>query len=65
MSMIMRAILQDHAANTYYGQWPRQKPLLAGLESSAIAHNELVASAGVATFDGPERDSPGNRAPPP
>jgi len=40
-----------------------EKPLFPGLGSSAIAHDELVASAGVGTFDVPERDFPGNRAP--
>jgi len=60
----MRATLHDHAPNTYYGQWPGEKPLFAGLQSPAIAHNELAASAGVETFDVPERDFPGNRSPP-
>jgi hypothetical protein len=41
-----------------------EKLLFAGLESPAIAHNELVASAGFVTFDVPERDFPGNRWPP-
>jgi hypothetical protein len=41
----MRATLHDHVPNTYYGQWPGEKPLFAGLESPAIAHDELVASA--------------------
>ena len=63
MSIIMRATLHDHAPNTYYGQWPEEKPLFAGLESPAIAHNELVASPRVVTFDVPERDFPGNRSP--
>jgi hypothetical protein len=63
MSIIMRATLHDHAPNTYYGQWPAEKPLFAGLESPAIAHNELVASARVVAFDVPERDFPGNRSP--
>jgi len=49
---------------TYYGQWPEEKPLFAALESPAIAHNELAASARFATFDVPERDFPGNRSPP-
>jgi hypothetical protein len=38
-----------------------EKPLFAGLDSPAIAHSELAASASVVTFDIPERDSPGNR----
>jgi hypothetical protein len=42
-----------------------EKPLFAGLESPAIAHNERVASARFATFGVPERDFPGNRSPPP
>ena len=63
MSIIMRATLHDHAPNAYYGQWPGEKPLFAGLESPAIAHHELAASAGFGTFDGPERDFPGNRPP--
>jgi hypothetical protein len=63
MSIIMRATLHDDAPNTYYGQWPGEKPLFAGLESPAIAHNELAASAGFVAFDVPERDFPGNRSP--
>jgi hypothetical protein len=60
----MRATLHDHAPNTYYGQWLGGKPLFSGLESPAIAHDELVANARFATFDVPERDFPGNRSPP-
>jgi len=60
----MRATLHDRAPNTYYGQWPEEKPLFAGLESPAIAHDELAASARFVTFDVPERDFPGNRSPP-
>jgi hypothetical protein len=60
----MRATLHDRAPNTYYGQWPGEKPLFAGLESSAIAQSALGASAGVVTFDVRERDFPGNRSPP-
>ena len=41
-----------------------EKALLPGPESPAIAHNELVASARFVTFDGPQRDFPGNRSPP-
>jgi hypothetical protein len=59
----MRTTLHDHALNTYYGHWPRKKALFPGLESLAIAHNELAASAGFGTFDVPERDFPGNRSP--
>jgi hypothetical protein len=47
----MRATLHDRAPNTYYGQWPGEKPLFPGLESPAIAHNELVASARFVRFD--------------
>jgi len=64
MSIIMRAILHDHAPNTYYGQWPGGKLLFAGLQSPAIAHHELAASAGFGTFDVPQRDFPMNRSPP-
>src|SRR5689334_13344974 len=64
MRKIMRATLHDHAPNTYYGQWPGEKPLFPGLESPAIAHDELVASARVRAFDVPERDFPGNHWPP-
>jgi hypothetical protein len=46
------------------GNGQGEKPLFAGLESPAIGHNELVASAGFVTFDVPERDFPGNRSPP-
>src|SRR6185437_16159253 len=35
-----------------------------GLESPAIAHNELAASAGFVTFDVSEREFPRNRSPP-
>jgi hypothetical protein len=59
----MRATLHDHAPNTYYGRWPGEKPMFAGLESAAIAHNERAASARVAAFDVPEQDFPGNRSP--
>ena len=40
-----------------------EKPLFPGLESPAIAHHELIASARFVTFDGPERDFPGNPSP--
>jgi hypothetical protein len=36
------------------GNGRRKKPLFAGLESPAIAPNELAASAGFVTFDVPE-----------
>jgi hypothetical protein len=61
--IIMRATLHDPAPNTYYGQWPGEKPLFARLESPTIAHNELAASARIVAFDVPERDFPGNRSP--
>ena len=44
------------------GNGRREKPLFAGLELPAIAHNELAASAGFVAFDVPERDFPGNRS---
>src|SRR3569833_1563953 len=62
--IIMRATLHEHAPNTYYGQWPGGNALFPGLESLAIDHNELVASARFGAFDAPERDFPGNRSPP-
>jgi hypothetical protein len=62
--IIMRATLHDHAPNTYYGQWPGERPLFSGLESPAIALNELVARARFVAFDVPARDFPGNRSPP-
>jgi hypothetical protein len=40
-----------------------EKPLFPGLESPAIAHNELAASAIFVAFDVPERDFPGKRPP--
>src|SRR6185312_16711657 len=64
MSIIMRATLHDRAPNTYYGQWPGEKPLFAGLESPAIARNELTARAGFVAFDVPARDFSANRSPP-
>jgi hypothetical protein len=60
----MHATLHDHAPNTYYGQSPGKKARFPGLESPAIAHKELAASAGFGTFDVPDRDFPGNRSPP-
>jgi hypothetical protein len=56
--IIMRATLHDRAPNTYYGQWSGEKPLFAGLESPAIARNELVGSAGFVPFNVPERGFP-------
>jgi len=46
----MRATLHDHAPNTYYGQWPAKEPPFVGLQSPAIAHNELVEIAGFVTL---------------
>src|SRR5690242_17759582 len=63
MSIIMRATLHDHAPNTYNEQWPGGKMRFAVLDSQAIAHNGLAASARVGTLDGTERDFPGNRSP--
>jgi hypothetical protein len=40
-----------------------EKPLFPGLDSPAIAHNELVARARFVTFDVAERDFPENRLP--
>jgi hypothetical protein len=40
-----------------------EKALFPGLESPAIAHNELAASARFATFDVPQQDFPANRSP--
>ena len=57
----MRAILHHCASNTYYGQWPSKEAAVSGIESPAIAHNELVASAGFAAFDAAECDFLGNR----
>jgi hypothetical protein len=45
------------------GNGRAEKPLFAGLQLPAIAHNERVASAGFATFDDAARDFPMNRAP--
>jgi hypothetical protein len=59
----MRATLHDRLPNTYYGHWPGEKTAVSGLDSLAIAHNEVVASAGFVTFDALERDFPGNRSP--
>ena len=60
----MRATLHDRAPNTYYGQWLGEKPPFAGLDSPAIAHDELAASARFGAFDVAERDFPMNRSPP-
>jgi hypothetical protein len=45
------------------GNGREEKPLFPGFESPAIAHNELVASAGFATFEVSEEDFPGKRSP--
>jgi hypothetical protein len=63
MRKIMRATLHDHAANTYYGQWPEGKAAVCGPRTPAIGHNALAASAGFGAFDVPERDFPRNRSP--
>src|SRR4051795_101285 len=55
----MRATLHDHAPNTYYGQWLAKKAGKHAAKPGAIAHNELVASPGVAPFDLPEARFPG------
>jgi hypothetical protein len=59
----MRATLHDGAPNTYYGQWLAKNAGKHAAKPGAIARNELVASPGVAPFDGPARDFPGNRSP--
>jgi hypothetical protein len=59
----MRTTLHGHAPNTYYGHWLAKNARKRAAKRGAIAHNELVASAGVAPFDVPERDFPGNRSP--
>jgi hypothetical protein len=64
MRKIMRATLHDRAPNTHYGQWSRKKGAVPGLDSPAIGHSELAASAGFGTFDVPARDFPANRSPP-
>jgi hypothetical protein len=38
------------------GNGQEEKPLFPGLESPAIAHNELAVSARLAAFDVPQRD---------
>jgi hypothetical protein len=55
--------LHDHAPNTYYGHWLAKNAGKHAAKWAAIAHNELVASPGIAPFDGAERDFPGNRSP--
>jgi hypothetical protein len=63
MIILMRATLHDHAPNTYYGHWLAKNAGKHAARMGAIAHNELVVSAGVATFDVAERDFSGNRLP--
>jgi hypothetical protein len=46
------------------GDGHEEKPLFPGLESLAIAHGELAASARFLAFDGTQRDFPGDRSPP-
>jgi hypothetical protein len=55
----MRTTLHDRAPNTYYGQWLAKNARKHPAKRGAIAHNELVASPGVAPFDVAERDSRG------
>jgi hypothetical protein len=59
----MPATLHDGAPNTYYGQWLAQNARKHAAKRGAIAHNEFIATLGVAPFDGAERDFPGNRSP--
>jgi hypothetical protein len=49
--IIMRATLHRRASNTYYGQWPREKASVYGIESRSIAHNGVGARTEVAAFD--------------
>src|SRR4051812_30705972 len=60
--IIMRTTLHDPAPNTYYGQWLGKNAGKHPAKPGAIAHNEVVASARVATFDVAERDFPTNRS---
>jgi hypothetical protein len=46
------------------GNGREEKPLFAGPESPAIAHDGFTASAGFGAFDASQRDFPMNRAPP-
>jgi hypothetical protein len=50
MRKIMRTTLHDHAPNTYSGQWSAEKTAVCGPRTSAIAHNELAASARIVAF---------------
>ena len=43
--VVMRASLHHCVSNTYYGQWPKEKAPVSGLESPAIARNGLAANA--------------------
>jgi hypothetical protein len=63
MTIIMLATLHDHAPNTYYGHWLAKDARKHAAKMGAIARNEHAVSAGVATFDVPQRDFPGNRSP--
>jgi len=58
----MLATLHDHAPNTYYGHWLAKNAGKHAAKWGTIARNELVVSAGVATFGVAERDFPGNRS---
>jgi hypothetical protein len=57
--IITRATLHDHAPNTYYGHWLANNAGKHAGKRGAIAHNETVASPGVAPFDVRARDSQG------
>jgi hypothetical protein len=59
----MRTTLHDRAPNTYYGHWLAKNARKHAAKRGAIAHNETVASPGVAPFGVTERDFPGNRSP--
>jgi hypothetical protein len=59
----MRTTLHGPAPNTYYGHWLAKNAGKHAAKRRAIAHNELVASAGIRPLGVTERDFPGNRSP--
>jgi hypothetical protein len=59
----MRTTLHDDAPNTYYGQWLAKNAGKHAPKWGAIAHNDTVASSGVAPFRVTARDFARNRSP--
>jgi hypothetical protein len=59
--IIMRATLRQGAANTYYGQWLREKAAICGRKSPSIDRNGVAPGMSFAAFGARLRDFPANR----